>query len=381
MIARMSVTPLPSHLRAPVAAVPIAFELSAPDRRRLQHAAAAADVAGVLQPVQQALIHRRGWMRMLAPRAVGGAEMPLPEAVRLEEAIAAADGSCGWVVTLCAGAGWFAGFLPPDLAREILATHRLCVAGSGAPAGVAEREGDGWRLSGHWDFASGAPMATHFTLNALLQADGQPLRDAAGAPRVRAFIVPADRVTVVPRWRSIGLRATATHGFALDAVWVPARQGFDIRPDAATADGPLYRFPFLPLAWVTLAANLSGMAQHFIALAGAHVAQRWPLDGPVPPRPGPHRLLRQARQDLAAAREVFHARLDHAWAGVCAGLPLADADAQALLDASQALVQAARGGVDALYPCCGLEAAHEASALNRVWRDLHTATQHALLTP
>jgi alkylation response protein AidB-like acyl-CoA dehydrogenase len=123
------------------------------------------------------------------------------------------------------------------------------------------------------------------------------------------------------------------------------------------------------------------MARHFIDLAGAHVAQRWPLDGPVPARPGPHRLLQQARHDLAAAREVFHARLDGAWAGVCAGLPLPDADAQALLAASQALVQTARRSVDELYPCCGLQAAHEASALNRVWRDLHTATQHALLTP
>ncbi len=378
MIARMSVISRLPHAPAPV---PDSFELADHDRRRLRRAAAAADVAGALQPAQQALIHRRGWMRMLAPRAVGGAEMALPAAVRLEEAIAAADGSCGWVVTLCAGAGWFAGFLPLELAREIVTTRRLCVAGSGAPAGVAERDGAGWRLSGHWDFASGAPMATHFTMNALLHEDGQPLRDAAGAPRVRAFIVPADQVTVVPSWRSIGLRATGTHGFRLDAAWVPARQGFDIRPEAAVASGPLYRFPFLPLAWVTLAANLAGMAQHFIALAGAHVAQRWPLDGPVPARAGPHRLLRQARQDLSAAREVFYARLDPAWAGVCAGLPLPAADAEALLAAAQALVQAARRGVDELYPCCGLQAAHEASALNRVWRDLHTATQHALLTP
>ena len=26
----------------------------------------------------------------------------------------------GWVLTLCAGAGWFAGFLEPDFAREII---------------------------------------------------------------------------------------------------------------------------------------------------------------------------------------------------------------------------------------------------------------------
>jgi hypothetical protein len=30
---------------------------------------------------------------------------------------------------------------------------------------------------------------------------------------------------------------------------------------------------------------------------------------------------------------------------------------------------------------CGLRAADEASDIGRVWRDLHTATQHALLLP
>ena len=119
--------------------------LSESDRRRLVRTATVADAAGVLQLEQRALIHRRGWLTMLAPRSCGGAELALPDAVRLEEAIAAADGSCGWVVTLCAGAGWFAGFLPPALARELLATPRVCLAGSGAPGGQAERDGDGWR--------------------------------------------------------------------------------------------------------------------------------------------------------------------------------------------------------------------------------------------
>lgn len=100
--------------------------LSDRDARRIRRSAADADATGALQPAQQALIHRRGWLKMLAPGSCGGAELPLPTAVRLEEALAAADGSVGWVVTLCAGAGWFAGFLPPALAREVMGTRRVC---------------------------------------------------------------------------------------------------------------------------------------------------------------------------------------------------------------------------------------------------------------
>ncbi|MFA9217817.1 MAG: hypothetical protein ACEQSK_12030, partial [Sphingomonadaceae bacterium] len=40
-----------------------------------------------------------------------------------------------------------------------------------------------------------------------------------------------------------------------------------------------------------------------------------------------------------------------------------------------------RAAVDELYPYCGLHAAREDSAFNRVWRDFHTASQHALLLP
>jgi alkylation response protein AidB-like acyl-CoA dehydrogenase len=231
------------------------------DLARLRRHAAAADAAGWLQPAQQAVIHRRGWLRLLAPRAAGGAEWPLPRMVRLEEAVAAADGSCGWVVTLCAGAGWFAGFLPPALAREVIGTRRVCVAGSGAPSGFADREGDGWRLGGRWSHASGAPMATHFTLNAVLRERGEVLADDAGAPRIRAFVVPAAGVSPLPGWFATGMRASGSHAYALHGVRVADDHGFVIDPAAATAGGPLYRFAFLSLAWVTLAANLAGMAR------------------------------------------------------------------------------------------------------------------------
>ena len=220
--------------------------LSARDARRIARHAPAADAARFLHPAQQALLHRRGWLTMLAPRNAGGAELPLPQVVRLEEAVAAIDGSMGWVLTLCAGAGWFAGFLAPDMARAIIGTPRVCLGGSGAATGYAEEEGDGYRITGSWDYASGAPMATHFTLNARLQRDGQPLLDAEGKPRIRAFLVPAALVHLVPSWNSIGMRASASHSYRIDGAWLGKEHGFTLRPDTATADGPCTATPSIP---------------------------------------------------------------------------------------------------------------------------------------
>lgn len=359
--------------------------LSSRDAARIDHYAAAADTDGWLHPVHQALIHHRGWLRMLAPRAVGGEERPLPDVVRLEEAIARVDGSVGWTVTLCAGAGWFAGFLPPHLARAIQATPRACLAGSGAPTGYADREGDGWRVEGEWDYASGAPMATHFTFNALLRADGRPLLDADGQPRIQAFVVPKAIVEIVPRWRSIGLRATASHAYRVRGAWVHADHGFVIDPAAAREQGPLYRFPFLPFAFVTLAANVAGMASHFVDLAHACIARRRNRFGArnelLIDVPAVRAVLDDARGRLDDVRARFYALLDATWADVVAGADVADEQAAQMQALAQEWVAASRHAVDTLYPYCGLVAASADSAINRVWRDFHTASQHALLLP
>ncbi|HEV7814574.1 MAG TPA: acyl-CoA dehydrogenase [Janthinobacterium sp.] len=359
------------------------IQLTQLDARRIASHAAAADAARWLHPVQQALLHRRGWLKMLAPRSLGGAELALPAAVRLEEAIARVDGSLAWIVTLCAGAGWFAGFLAPALAREIVSTRRLCLAGSGAPTGYADADGDGWRIGGRWDYASGAPMATHFTLNAVLRQNGQALTDASGAPRIRAFVVPARQVQVLPSWRSIGLRATASHSYRIDGQWVAGEHGFDIDAAHGTAQGPLYRFPFFGLAFVTLAANVAGMAWHFMQLARPFIARRrHPVRNmALADTPELAQRLASLEQGFEAARTHFYRLLDGSWEQVAAGHALAAQASAALQTASLALVAVSRQAVDELYPYCGLGAAHEESEINRVWRDLHTATQHALLLP
>lgn len=347
------------------------------DIQRIRAGAAGAEAARFLLPDQQALIHEQGWLKMLAPRAAGGAEMPLPQAVRLEEAIAEADGSVGWVVTLCAGAGWFAGFLPPETAREIIATPNVCLAGSGAPTGFADKEGGGYRITGRWDIASGAPMATHFTLNAVVRGEGEE--------HVRAFVVPAAQVVVEPTWRSFGMRGTASHSYRIDGAWVSASHGFTIDPACATAPATLYRFPFMLLAWVTLSANLSGMARHFLQLAHEIVAAR------RQPPAGAQDALAQAAVALEGARERMYAMLEQAWAQAGGGKDAVNAVGKApavsaaldnqLREASMALVIAARRAVGDIYPYCGLRAAQEDSDINRVWRDFHTASQHALFCP
>lgn len=362
-----------------------ARRLAGVDLGLLSRHAAAADAAGRLHPEVLALFHTQRWLTLLAPAAVGGGEWPLPDVVRLEEAVAQADGSAGWMLTLCAGAAWFAGFWPEALAQRVLATPGVCLGGSGAATGTAEPlgagEGDGggdgggngWRLQGHWGHATGAPWATHFTFNAVLPEGCEP--------RVRAFVVPAAAVQVHDTWQCMGLRASRSDAFSLAGTTVPAEHAFDIAVGAATAPGPLWRFPFGAFAAVTLAANVLGMARAFLAEAEPVVQRRLQQRNAAgaPGVPGVWEAAwAQAVADLQAARDAFYAALDAAWQQAAAGHPVAAEDAQRLEALSHALARAAREAVDGVYPACGLHAADPRTALNRHWRDLHTATQHAL---
>lgn len=339
--------------------------------------AAQSDALGELQPDQLRLLYESQWLKMLAPRDAGGGEWALPDVVRLEEAASQADGSCGWVLTLCAGAGWLTGFLPLALRQQIMATPQVCLAGSGAPTGYADRDGEGWRLNGQWRHASGAQLATHFTFNAQLREGGLPLLDAQGIAQTRAFVVPAHQVRLDRHsWHSIGMRASTSWSFSIENGYAQATQSFVMDAAQATASGPLYRFAFEALAWVTLGACMSGMARHFIALAqplvSRHIA---PLGSPSATALA---LWQKHHQAVEAARSNFYATLDGAWLAVASGQAPDTARTRELVDSTRTLVSLAREAVDAIYPCCSLYAADPRSEINRVWRDLHTATQHAI---
>jgi alkylation response protein AidB-like acyl-CoA dehydrogenase len=333
-----------------------------------------------LHPEVLALIYEQQWFRMMVPRSLGGLALPLPAVVRLEEAIARVDGSVGWTVTLCSGAGWFAGFFSPGVLDSLFTNPRLCIAGSGMVAGRAERiAGGGYRVSGQWGYASGARHATAFTANCVVWAHGAPVLTEDEQPLVRPFLFLRQEVQVLDDWKPVGLVATGSHGFVVSGVEMPAERAFVIDGAAAADASPLYRYPFLPLAEATLAVNSSGMALHFLdcfqELFSARIARGHLSAAAVDEVQSVFEL---GRRELLRVREEFYTALDASWEFLNASLA-ANGSFDTVHRTSHALAATARQWVDRLYPFAGLAAAHVDSEINQVWRDLHTASQHPLL--
>lgn len=332
----------------------------------------AAEQRRALHPDQLSLIYDQRWFRLFIPDIYGGRPLSLPAAARLEEGIAWADGATGWTVTLCAGAGWFAGFFPKHVFSDIFSDPRLCLAGSGAPSGEAIPVPGGYRITGRWEYASGAHQATAFTANCVIkQKDG---------PIIRPFLFKKEEVRVLDTWNTIGLVASGSHTFEVNDLAVPADRCFIIDPAHPFVDQPLYHYPFLPLAEVTLAANLSGMAVHFLDHCQELFPQRQHTRHLSPARGEEmNTALRQAIIALQGKRQEFYTLLDQSWqvlthtnhipAGLLGRLSLA----------SRSLAITARQVTDNLYPYTGLSSARPDSAINHVWRDIHTASQHSLL--
>ncbi len=343
--------------------------------------AAEAEQLGKLHPKILDLIYNENWFNLYVPKEYGGLEKPLPEILRLEENLAKADGSLAWTVTLCSGAAWFSGFLDKNLAKEIFANPKTCFAGSGAVSGTAMKTGNGYLINGVWKYASGALHATIFTANCtIVNGDNSPVLAENGEELVKSFILKKEEVEILSEWAYFGLIATGSHAFKVNNLQIPFNREFKINGELQV-DIPLLNYPFLQLAETTLAVNYSGMALHFAELVDDYFYTRSGIKRYTAEQVKYfEKEFSDLKNNFKLIRSNFFNSVDLSWkefseTGLCKQETL-----NSISKNSRILAHTARKMVDTLYPYCGLEAAKKASELNRVWRDLHTASQHSLLT-
>lgn len=320
---------------------------------------------------QRDLIFEHGWFDMYVPKNYGGLELSLPEILRIEESLSWTDGSTGWVVTLCSGAAWFVGFLDPLLAKEVFDdSKKVCFAGSGAISGTATKTAQGYEINGYWRHATGSLLANVFTVNCVILENGVELRDQAGNPVVTSFVLKKNEVIIHSTWNSMGMIATGSHAMEVANMLVPLNRAFTIHPSKAFLKHPVFQYPFLQLAETTLAINLSGMAFRFLDLCREIFSFKKNKDA--------EQKLNDRLSRLNVLRSEFYLQTDAAWSTLVSETKIPDSLLQNVSEVSHRLAQGCRNVINELYPLCGLEAADSRNEINRVWRNFHTAGQHAL---
>jgi hypothetical protein len=322
------------------------------------------EALGKLTRTQVSLLQAKHLFQLLIPASIGGKEYDLPELMRAEEASAWVDGSIGWVVALAGGAGFFAGFVDEQTARSLFQREDICVAGTGFPAGTARPVEGGYLVSGHWRYASGAPHAKLYTANCKL-----PQGD------IRAMIFLPDQVQLSDGWKPLGLRATASQDMIIQNAFVPENRSFTLDKPFAHAQGPLFKYPFHQQAEALLSITLMGMGKRFLDLFEERIVPKYGSRAEI------RKIYQGAKQTVDMARLRLYQTVITSWEPYKQGGKATEDQMEAVGQAARCAAHAAREASDSLYPYGGMEMMRIDSDINRVWRDIHTASQHTLLAP
>jgi indole-3-acetate monooxygenase len=276
------------------------------------------------------------------------------------------------------------GWLRPDVGRAMFGQPPdVRIAGSLRPEGQAYPVDGGYRIQGRWDFASGINHANWLLCMCTIMDGETPRQTPAGVPETRSMLIPADAATLVDTWSVVGMCGTGSHDFIVDDVFVPAPHSFSLT-EPPQAPGPLYhpRLLFVVL-WTGTVANALGMARGamdaFIALATQARSTMSPTL--LRDRAMVQTQVAEAEAILSAARAYVLASVGAAWEAVCAGVPDPSCEiAQARLAITHGMHEAVRV-VDRLFHAAGTNAIYRKYGLERYFRDIHTAVQHAAGLP
>jgi len=341
---------------------------------------AGADEAEALTTLPQATVEAlsaSGLWALKLPAELGGAEADPVTQLEVIEAVTYIDTSAGWSVMIGATSiGWPGAFLPDSAITEVFAGGRIPrAAGIGGVTGTAVAVDAGYRLSGRFQFASGAPHAEWLIAGARIEG--------SDSPEERMFLIPAASATLHDNWRVAGLKGTGSCDFSVQDLFVPAEFTWDraiLARGEPRRGGPIFRLGMPAFTANEHAAFALGGARRALDLLLEQARTKRRGHGVaasmVAERPVVQKWVAEADLRLRAARGLIVDLLEEAWRSACEGR-VPDPFLQAKLRAASTYVSDV--GVEVAtqaFRYGGGGALHETNLLQRYWRDVTAAGQH-----
>lgn len=322
-----------------------------------------------------------GAFRHLLPREVGGEELDLVASMRLLEEISAADGSTGWTVMIGADMAVVWARFRRDLLAEVFAAGPDVFArGAFAPRGVATAVDGGYRIRGQWPLASGSFDFQWVLANAVVAgSDGAPVMTPLGVPETKLIVVPAGQATFTPTWNSMGLRATTSDDFVLDDVFVPTERTGDFMGPGHW-DSPLFQLPFRAALGPSHAGVALGIARGALADVRELAKVKRPAFNPgvrIAQDPVTQSRVGQLEVRLAAARAYAETTARDLWDQGMRGEIITPTDVLRLRSMVAHVHTECMAVANEAFSLAGSNALYLSSSLQRRWRDIRAASQHA----
>jgi 3-hydroxy-9,10-secoandrosta-1,3,5(10)-triene-9,17-dione monooxygenase len=291
-------------------------------------------------------------------------------------------GSTSWAISLINICAWLTGLYPEQTQEEVWGANpdEGWAAGSLAPNGHARPVDGGYVVSGRWPWASGCLHAQWGAVGMLILNEGEFVD-------VGLTLIPMSELTIEDTWFMAGMRGTGSNTLVADEVFVPAHRfvsypkAFEGEYRSEFKDEALYRSAFVPVTILILVGPQLGLASAALEL----VTERAPQRGVT------HTHFEQASESTGFQMQLAEAAIKIDTAYLHAFRAADDVDEAAgrgeLLDVvrrarirldSALVAQACQDAVDLLVSAHGASSFAEAGRLQRIWRDVHVASRHAI---
>jgi 3-hydroxy-9,10-secoandrosta-1,3,5(10)-triene-9,17-dione monooxygenase len=323
-----------------------------------------------------------GFYRILQPALYGGYEMSPLVVFRVAMELARGCPSSAWCLCLIAVHNWEVALLDPRAAHDLWGNDQEArISSSYAPFGTVEVVEGGYRIEGRWPWSSGSDHCNWVFLGGVVRREG-------AAPDSRVFLIPRCDYEIDDTWHVMGLKGTGSKDIVVRDAFVPAyrtQSFFDSfmlsDPGRATFTSRNYRYPFGIVFVYCLACVTIGMAdgarEAFIA---DMVERRAAYDGA---RAIEDPLVRQRLAEADALIRGMHNTLEANFAAldgfIDSGTPIPLEIRVANKWDAQHIARDAMAAVELLFKATGGRGVRNEHPMQRFFRDVHTASNHAFL--
>jgi alkylation response protein AidB-like acyl-CoA dehydrogenase len=320
--------------------------------------------------------------RLMVPKRFGGYQTDIHTYIAVMAELGRGCGSTAWVASLLNVCAWLAALFPERAQRDLWGDGPdTWVAGSLAPNGSATPVDGGWRVTGRWPWASGC-------LHAQWAACGIRMADERG--QVTNFglsLMPISDLSIEDTWFMAGMKGTGSNTIVANDVFVPEHRflpypaAFHGKYRTEHLDEITYRVAFVPVTILILVGSQLGVARaaldHVLAKASTRGITHTNFAKQSESAGFQIQVAEAAMKIDTAHLHAFRAADDLDRAAEGGRHPELVSRARVRLDTALA-AKYCREAVDLLADAHGTSSLADANRMQRLWRDIHVASRHAI---
>ena len=325
-------------------------------------------------------IAQAGLFKVAVSEADGGLGADVMTTLRVIEEVSRADGSTGWCLAMGINTFRQSAQLIPEVRRQIFHSDAIGVsAGSANPRGRAVAVPGGYRVTGHWFFASGC-MHSSALHGACKVFDGDtPRLRPTGEQEVRiVFFYPKSVARIVDTWDVSGMRGTGSHDIEVEDLFVPEERTFSAAERRARVTGPINRMHGFDLAGCGFCCVGLGVARaaidEFVALAQVKVPRG--ASELLRDRPVVQARIGEAEALLRSGRAMLFEVVEEMWQTVLVAQPITERQRADLRLAMTHAAQSATKATQIVCSAAGTTSIFTSSPLERYARDAEVVSRH-----